>query len=48
MLPLVLILCCVGGLALYFGVVRPFFIPLSWRIPTGAAYRPLLGAPARR
>jgi hypothetical protein len=44
---LLFVLCCAAGLGLYFGVVRPFFIPLSWRIPTGRAYRANLGTPQR-
>lgn len=42
------LLCIVGGVAIYFGLVRPFLIPLSWRIPTGKAYRASLGVPSRR
>lgn len=41
---LVLLLCVPAGLAIYFLVVRPFLIPLEWRIPNGRAYRPTLGA----
>jgi len=41
---LLFLLCCLAGLGLYFGLVRPFLIPLSRRIPTGRAYRPSFGA----
>jgi hypothetical protein len=41
----ILLLCIVVGLTLYFLVVRPFLIPLEWRIPNGRAYRPTLGVP---
>lgn len=34
--------CVPVGLAIYFGLVRPFLIPLDWRIPTGRAYRATL------
>ena len=38
---LVLLLFCVPvGVAIYFGIVRPFLIPIEWRISTGKAYRP--------
>lgn len=43
----IFLLCTIAGLALYFGLVRPFLIPLEWRIPTGRAYMPTLGAPRR-
>lgn len=35
----ILILCILAGLAIYFGIVRPWAIPLEWRIPTGRAYQ---------
>lgn len=43
MIVALLVLCSVAGLGLYFGIVRPLLIPLSWRIPTGRAYRPTFG-----
>lgn len=43
----VFLFCIVAGLAIYFGIVAPFLIPLEWRIPTGRAYLPTLGAPRR-
>lgn len=39
---IVLLVCIPVGLAIYFGLVRPFLIPLDWRIPTGRAYRATL------
>lgn len=39
-----LLLCVPAGVAIYFLAVRPFVIPLEWRIPTSRAYRPTLGA----
>jgi hypothetical protein len=42
---LILLACVFVGLLVYFGIVRPFMIPLQWKIPTGAAYRASLGAP---
>lgn len=41
---IVLLLCVPAALAIYFGIVRPFLIPLEWKIPHGAAYRPTSGA----
>jgi len=38
----VLLACAVGGVALYFLIVRPFFVPLTKRIPTGKSYRATL------
>jgi hypothetical protein len=35
--------CLIGGLAIYFLIVRPLVMPLTQRIPTGKAYRPSLG-----
>lgn len=43
-----LALCIAAGIAIYFGIVRPFMIPLEWRVPNGRAYRPTLGVPASR
>lgn len=40
----VLLLCIPAGLAIYFVIVRPFLIPLEWRIPGGRAYQPTLAA----
>jgi hypothetical protein len=40
----ILVLCTVVGLAVYFGIVRPFLIPIEWKIPTGRVYRATLGA----
>lgn len=48
MIACLLALCVVAGLVIYFGVVRPFLIPLEWQIPTGRAYRPTFGAPQAR
>ncbi len=36
--------CLIGGVGIYFIIVRPFLMPLTQRIPTGKAYRPNLGA----
>lgn len=44
MVAVLFLVCVVVGLALYFGVVRPFVVPLTQRIPTGRAYRATLGA----
>lgn len=46
---LVILGCVVGGVALYFLIVRPFFVPLTKRIPTGKSYRATLtGSRERR
>lgn len=44
MILLIMLLCTVAALAIYFVIIRPFCIPLEWRIPTGRAYRATLGA----
>lgn len=41
----VFLLCVAAGIAIYFCGVRPFLIPLEWRIPSGRAYQPSLGVP---
>lgn len=38
----VLLGCVVGGVLIYVVAVRPFFVPLSKRIPTGKCYRATL------
>lgn len=40
----VILLCVAAGTGIYFTIVRPFMIPLEWKIPTGRAYRATLGA----
>ncbi len=42
MIAWILLVCIAAGVALYFGIVRPLVVPLSWRIPTGSAYRATL------
>lgn len=42
MIAVILLLCVVGGLAIYRWVVRPFIVPLSSRIATGREYRATL------
>lgn len=44
MIGAIIALCVVVGLAVYFLIVRPFLIPLEWKIPNGRAYRATLGA----
>lgn len=48
MIVVILLLCVVGGLAIYFGIVRPLAVPLSSRIPTGREYRATLTHTRRR
>lgn len=36
------LLCVIGGLAIYFGVVCHLMVPLSRKIPTGKDYRATL------
>jgi hypothetical protein len=40
---LILLGCVVAGVGIYFAIVRPFLIPLEWRVPNGRAYQPTLG-----
>lgn len=35
----ILALCIVAGLAIYWWIVRPIMVPLSARIPTGREYK---------
>ena len=36
----VLLLCILGGLAIYFAIVRPLVVPLTRRIPHERKYWP--------
>lgn len=44
----IFLLCIVAGLGIHFAIVRPLLVPLTQKIPTGAAYRATLGAPPPR
>lgn len=43
----ILLGCTIAGVIIHLAIVRPFLLPLTQRIPTGAAYRASLGAPRR-
>lgn len=41
------LLCVAAGLLIYFVVVRPFVIPLEWKVPTSRVYLPTIGTRLR-
>jgi hypothetical protein len=48
MTAVVFLVCVAVGLLLHFAVVRPFLMPVEWKIPSSRAYVPTFGARSAR